>query len=575
MTLPHVEMSQLDGVTVLRADPVTGQSATALMFRVGRFDETLPSAGITHLVEHLVYSGVPLPRYPFNASVSGRFTTFVMSSHDPDDVESFAATVCQGLIDHRPALLEREARVLRTEAASRGPAGAVGACLVERYGATGPGLAGYEEYGLLKPDFAQIADWRRRWFVASNAVLCILGDIPAGLRIPLPAGARPEMAPLRPCELDLPAYLVAGRGGVGISLTGEARVASTAALAILQSRLTQQLRHERGLSYEVTSALEHLDPRMHHAWIAADALPDEVPMAAHVALTELEQLATEGATERELADYVQQMRRAGDAPDATWQLMLSQARSHLLCGELRDRAGMLRHAAALTSQDIATAMTGLRRQMIMVTPQALPAVRARMPPLRATPAAAVTGTRYTARRAQVSLTIGADGVSLQGESDLQATVRFDDLAALLRWNDGTQMLVGNDGFRIRLAAADWSGADQALSDLPGLVTAAQIVTIDAAGPPGHQVSTPPPEPVRPATAQLRSRWQPARTRAVFWLLLAIWLLLASMALADKLISPPLFVVLIVVTLGVNARHAARGSRRRQPVRRDRSRRPRR
>jgi len=96
-------------------------------------------------------------------------------------------------------------------------------------------------------------------------------------------------------------------------------------------------------------------------------------------------------------DYVQQMRRAGDAPDAPWQPMLSQARSHLLCGKLRDRAGMLRRAAALTSQDIATAMTGLRRQMIMVTPQALPAVRARMPRLRATPAAAVTGTSYPAR----------------------------------------------------------------------------------------------------------------------------------------------------------------------------------
>jgi len=63
-------------------------------------------------------------------------------------------------------------------------------------------------------------------------------------------------------------------------------------------------------------------------------------------------------------DYVQQMRRAGDAPDAPWQLMLSQARSHLLCGKLRDRAGMLRRAAALTSQDIATAMTGLRRQIL-------------------------------------------------------------------------------------------------------------------------------------------------------------------------------------------------------------------
>jgi zinc protease len=462
--------------------------------------------------------------------------------------------------------------VVGTEADSRGPAGAAGACLVERYGATGPGLAGYEEYGLLKPDWAQIADWRRRSFVASNAVLCIAGDIPAGLRIPLPEGARPEMEPLRPCELDLPAYLVAGRGGVGISLIADAGLASGAALAILQSRLTQQLRHQRSLSYQVTSASECLDPRLRHAWIAADALPDEVPMAAHVALTVLEELAADCATEQELADYVQQMRRACEALDTPWQLLLSQARSCLLRGKIRDQAGMLRRAAALTSRDIAAAMTDLRRQMIVVTPQVLPAVQGRMPRLRAMPVATVTGIRYPAQGASGSLIIGADGVSLQGEPDLLATVRFDDLAALLRWNDGTQMLVGNDGFRIQLAAGDWNGADQALSDLPGLVAAVQIVTIDGAGPPGrHQVSSPPPEPVRSATAPSRSRWRSASARlAVFWLLMAAWLLLASMALADKLINPPLFAVLVVVTLGTNGRHAARAFRRRQPGRRGRS-----
>lgn len=54
MNLPRVERSQLDGVTVLQADSVTGQSAAALMFRVGCFDDTLPLAGITHLTEHLV-----------------------------------------------------------------------------------------------------------------------------------------------------------------------------------------------------------------------------------------------------------------------------------------------------------------------------------------------------------------------------------------------------------------------------------------------------------------------------------------------------------------------------------------
>jgi hypothetical protein len=578
VTLPNVEVSKLDGVTVLRADSMTGQCAAALMFRVGRFDETLPSAGITHLAEHLVYSGVPLPSYPFNASVDGRFTTFVMNSPDSTDVEGFVATVCQGLVDDRSALLEREARVLRTEAASRGPAGAVGACVVERYGATGPGLVGYEEYGLLKPDWAHIEDWRRRSFVASNAVLCIVGDMPAGLRVPLPDGARPEMEPLRPCELDLPAYLVAGHGGVGISLIADAGPASGAALAILHSRLAQQLRHQRGLSYQVTSAVECLDPQVRHAWIAADALPDEIPMAAHVALAVLEELAADSATEQELADHVQQLRRACAALDAPWQLLLSQARSHLLRGKIRDHAGMLRRAAALTSRDIATAMAELRRQMIVVTPRSLPAVQGRMPRLRATPAAAVTGSRYPARGAAGSLIIGADGVSLQGAADLLATVRFDDLAGLLRWNDGTQMLVGNDGFRVRLAAGDWDGADQALSDLPGLVAAVQIVTIDAAGPSGRQVRSPSAKPVQSATSPSPSpkpsRWRSARARlAVSWLLLAVWLLLGSVAVADKVISPPLFGVFVVVMLGNNGRSAARAFRRRQAARRGRPGRP--
>ena len=405
--------------------------------------------------------------------------------------------------------------------------------------------------------------------MASNAVLCVVGDIPAGLRIPLSECAKPEMEPLRPCELDLPVYLVAGHGGIGMSLIGDAEPASGAALAILQSRLTHQLRHQRGLSYQVTLASQYLDLRLRHAWIAADALPDEIPMAAHVALTVLEELAAGGATEQELADYVQRSSRAAEAPDALWQLLLGQARACLLRGQIHDQAGLLRRAAALTSRDIATAMTDLRRRMIVVTPQVLPAVQARMHLLRAAPAAAVTGIRYPAREAPVSLIIGADGVSLRGEPDLLATVRFDDLAALLRWNDGTQMLVGNDGFQIRLAAEDWNGADQALSDVPGLVAAGQIVTIDAAGPPGHLVSPPPPEPVPSATAP--SRWRSARTRlVVFWLLLAVWLLLASVALAVKLISLPLFAVLVVAALGPNGRGAARALRRRHPDRRSRS-----
>ena len=218
--IPVVDTGSVDGVTVLRSGSVTGRNAAALVFRVGRFDEALPVAGITHLIEHLTLSTRHKASYQFNAEVSGRFTAFVMESADPADTADFITAVCQGLTaDHRHGL-EQEKRILRTEAASRGGAGAVGTCLNERYGATGPGLAAYPEYGLHRLGWAEIEAWRRRWFVAGNAVLCVSGVIPPGLRVELPAGPAPAMAPLRPLGLPLPGFVLGGRGGIGLSLAG-------------------------------------------------------------------------------------------------------------------------------------------------------------------------------------------------------------------------------------------------------------------------------------------------------------------------------------------------------------------
>jgi hypothetical protein len=105
---------------------VTGRNAAALVFRVGRFDETLAVAGITHLVEHLTLSAGPKTAYQFNAEVTGRFTAFFMESADPADIAHFITTVCRGLAgDHRYGL-DQEKRVLRTEAASRSRAGCRG-----------------------------------------------------------------------------------------------------------------------------------------------------------------------------------------------------------------------------------------------------------------------------------------------------------------------------------------------------------------------------------------------------------------------------------------------------------------
>jgi len=121
--IPVVETGGVDGVTVLRSASATGRNAAALVFRVGRFDETLPVAGVTHLVEHLTLSTGQRASYQFNAEVSRRFTAFFMESADPADTADFITTACRGLAgDHRQGL-EQEKRILRTEAASRGARG--------------------------------------------------------------------------------------------------------------------------------------------------------------------------------------------------------------------------------------------------------------------------------------------------------------------------------------------------------------------------------------------------------------------------------------------------------------------
>ena len=140
----------------------------------------------------------------------------------------------------------------------------------------------------------EIYTWRRRWFVAENAALWIHGSIPNGLRIELPSGPAPAATALRPTATRRPRFVLAGGGGIGMSLAGRQSVGASVTLDILQERMTQVLRHEYGLSYGVTAASEPLDSDMTHTWLVADALPGQTPMVAHTMLATFEALAEDG-----------------------------------------------------------------------------------------------------------------------------------------------------------------------------------------------------------------------------------------------------------------------------------------
>jgi zinc protease len=502
--IPVVEQDWIDGVPVLRADAPSGRHMAALVFRVGRFDETLPAAGVTHMVEHLALADKREAPYSFNASVNGRFTIFYMESGDAAHIGDFVASVCRGLTSYQGAVLDRERRILRTEAASRGGAGGLGNSLAERYGATGPGLANYQEFGLYHLGWTDVETWRRQWFTSGNAVLWIAGSPPDGLRLSLSRGTAPLPGALRPLGHRLPGFVVGGRGGIGMSLAGPRSVDAHLTVDVLQRRLTQVLRHEHGLSYDAQCASGDLDRDLVHTWVAADALPEHTPMAAHSMLSAFESLAEDGCGQAEIDDYGRRLRDAYESPSGPVMVLQRRAQDILSGRPERDPAETLRIVAGLDAKTTGAAARALYDAMIMVTPGVLPAVQGRMPQLPIWSESAVWGREHKSVDSDAILATGDLGVTLAVEAGHQVTVRYDSVAALLRWNDGKQALVGTDGFAVHFDPDEWPDGQAILTDVAAHVSPGVIVPVDAPGPirPGRRPAPSAPDAAaEPGTAK--------------------------------------------------------------------------
>jgi zinc protease len=518
--IPVVERLTIGGLTVLRSDAVAGRYACGLLFRVGRFDETLASSGITHLVEHLTLRQHHKARYSFNAQVTGWSTSFLMDSADSADLGDYIAAVCGGLADDHSEALEQERRVLRTEAASRGGAGALGTCLSERYGATGPGLTAFEEFGLYRLGWPEVEAWRSRWFTAENAVLWISGPVLPGLSIDLPPGQAQETATARPLDVPLPGFVITGTSGVGMSMVARRSPATSAALYILEQRLTQTLRHERGLSYGVRSDEEWIDDEFVHAWIQADALAEQVPAAAGTMLATAGALAEHGGTREEIGDYAQRLRDAYESPGGAILALHRQAHRILSRGPdsaLQQPAERIRQFTDLEAQATCDAATGLLENVIVAVPEYVPAVADRMPQLpKWQPAAGtITGTEITSRDRRATLTVGDDGIMLTpaAEGDKHVTIRYCDVAALLRWSDDQRAFVGTDGFSIPLDPGRWPDGGKIAAAIEARVSLDLAVNI---GPPRPQTARSL-RSAEPPTSAVGRRRIPLRWLRIVWL----------------------------------------------------------
>jgi zinc protease len=134
-----LQRTDVDGVPALWA-PWAGELRAGLVFRVGRADEILATAGITHLVEHLALHQVGVTRYHIAGETSPLTTTFGVRG-DVEQVTAFFARVCAALADLPPDRLDIEKAILRTEDNSDRP-GFLEPLLGWRYGPATYGAAG-------------------------------------------------------------------------------------------------------------------------------------------------------------------------------------------------------------------------------------------------------------------------------------------------------------------------------------------------------------------------------------------------------------------------------------------------
>jgi predicted Zn-dependent peptidase len=236
------------GIPTLHAPRRGGQVTAGLFFRVGLADETLATAGLTHLVEHLALHRLQLSDLHHNGATANTYTLF-HATGDEDEVVAHLNSVCAALRDLPLARLDTEREILRTEAAG-GRNGANSQLPLWRYGAQGYGLSSYDELGTWSVTPDQVGDWARTRFTRENAVLWITSEsVPEGLDLTLPTGTRFPAPAATSALPTTPAYICGEDGHVVLTSVVRRSTAAAVFADVLGRALFQDLRQEGGYSY--------------------------------------------------------------------------------------------------------------------------------------------------------------------------------------------------------------------------------------------------------------------------------------------------------------------------------------
>ncbi|MEV4266466.1 hypothetical protein [Kribbella sp. NPDC049584] len=478
----ELRVTEVDGVPVYWV-PGERRMRAGLWFRGGFADETLPTHGWRHLLEHLALHDRDTIRAPINGRVTMLHTTFDAEG-EPEDIVTFLQDLCRWLGAPGFGELEHERRVLRAESARRQP-GPVELHMLWRYGAQGPGLVAYDEYGLQTAEPDRLRALAAEAFTRGNAVLALTGPPPAGLRLPLPDGSWLPAGVAVPCDQPLPLGFAGSPGSVVVSGVLQRSTTGPTLGRALRRGLEDGFRHGAGVGYSGWHSYELVDAENAMLTAGIDILPEARPTVVAQTLDVLRALRQRGPDPTELRDDLdQEIRRIKTEPAEHWMPHLA-AREVLLGRPVLDRDEMIAEAEAITVGDVRQAADALWDNVLLsVDPDATTDSRlnwiSRPPRSRSTP----TGRRFRPAGWPVvkgELTVGRSSAHIETGS-AEASASYDDLAVVVAYPDGGRQLIRRDGYQLQIEPAYWRNGQQA------------VAAVDDAVSPALKVPMPPRDP---------------------------------------------------------------------------------
>lgn len=442
----EITRTEVDGVPAYWTDGPEYQAA--LVFRVGRADETLARSGITHLVEHLALYELGGVERHFNGMVDARTTTFVKQG-SPEEAARYLKGVCAGLARPPMERLEAEKQVLRTEEAGQGGR-ALGDLLLWRYGSRGRGLLGYQELGLPEISPELITSWTRYWFTRGNAVLAFTGGPPPeGLVLDLPDGPRRPAAPSAPVLPRFPAHFPMPLDGVMLHAEVERGPGASLYRHVLRRRLHDVLRRQRALSY--TTSVEYRPDEAHTAELVAfaDGLQSVSGELTAAFLEVVDDLASRPVAEAELAEAKESAREGFEHRDAATALVMSVAWDDLMGAAVRTPREQLARIQRVTPQDVQRAGVQVRDTALLALPPGVEPADKRYRPAPGNSPYALEGHVLHPWSGAEYLIAAPTGLT-KVTGTAMATVQYAECTAVLAWPDGARQLFGPDGITVRV-----------------------------------------------------------------------------------------------------------------------------